>query len=81
MKWQVKEGISDMDLVNAVDEIKQGLIDASLGGCLIKKRVARRGSGKSSGYRTIIATNKNNRWFFLFGFAKKEKGNLTQQEL
>ena len=81
VKWQVKEGIPDFDLINAVKEIQYGLFEAELGGGLIKKRISRQGEGKSSGYRTIIATNNNNKWFFLFGFAKNEKDNITKQEL
>jgi hypothetical protein len=51
-------------LVYAVKEMKQGLINADLGSGVLKKRIAREGSGKSSGYRTLIATNKGDKWFF-----------------
>lgn len=59
----------------------QGLIDADLGGYIVKKRVALPGRGKSGGARTIVATKKRNRWFFVFGFAKNEKSNITVSEL
>ena|SRR2546428_9640892 len=80
-RWQGKENISDNMLRDAVDEMRQGLIDADLGGGLVKKRIARPGAGKRSGYRTLLATNKNEKWFFIYGFAKNERDNIARQEL
>lgn len=73
--------MSDAALCAAVSEMAQGLIDADLGGTLVKKRVALPGRGKSGGARTLVATNKGNRWFFLFGFEKNERGNVTPRSL
>ena len=56
------------------------MIDADLGGGLIKQRVARPGRGKRGGYRTIIAYRKQDRSVFLFGFAKSEKADLRPDE-
>lgn len=81
MKWQKKSAIKDHVLIHAIHEIKQGLVDADLGSGLFKKRVARPGFGKRSGFRTLIATNLNNRWVFIFGFAKNEKDNIDSAEL
>jgi hypothetical protein len=67
--------------VKAVAEMDRGLIDANLGGGIVKKRVALPGSGKSGGARTLIATNKGNRWFFFFGFAKNVRANINNHEL
>ena len=61
--------------------MEQGLIDADLGGGVVKKRVALPGRGKSGGARTLVATNKGTRWFFLFGFEKNERANVTEKEL
>ena len=72
---------ADGDLVNAVAEMQKGLIDARLGGGLIKKRVARAGQGKRGGYRVIIASNLGDRWVFMFGFAKNERDNIDNDEL
>jgi hypothetical protein len=36
-----KEGISDGRLIDAVHRAQQGLIDAHLGGCVVKQRIAR----------------------------------------
>ena len=80
-RWQGKENLADNILRHAVDEMRQGLIDADLGGGLVKKRIARSGQGKSSGYRTLLATNKNEKWFFIYGFAKNERDNINTQEL
>ncbi len=61
--------------------LAQGLIDADLGGGLVKKRVALPGRGKSGGARTLVATNKTDRWFFVFGFEKKQRANIEDDEL
>jgi hypothetical protein len=53
-----------------------GLIDADLGGGLIKQRIARAGKGRSGGYRTIIAYRRAGRAVFLLGFAKSERDNI-----
>jgi len=58
----------------------QGLIDADLGGGLVKKRIGRAGQGKSGGYRALVATNKGNRWVFVFGFPKNERSNIDKDE-
>jgi len=79
--WQKKSDITDDMLVIAVQDMQKGLIDAELGRNLLKKRIARKDSGKSSGYRTIVATKKKENWFFIYGFAKNEKDNITAQEL
>ena len=84
-KWFVrfvrKAVISDTCLVNAVRNAENGLIDAVLGGGLIKQRIPREGGGKSSGYRTIIAYKTDDKCFFLFCFAKNDKGSLDDDEL
>lgn len=50
-----KTDVDDKALAKAIKEADDGLIDADLGGGLIKKRVARAGGGKRGGYRTIVA--------------------------
>ena len=62
-------------------EMEQGLIDADLGGGLVKKRVPLPGRGKSGGARTLVATNKTGRWIFVFGFEKNERDNIEDAEL
>ena len=73
--------MSDEALAQAVNEMLQGLIDANLGGHVVKKRIALPGKGKSGGARTIVATQLADRWFFLFGFGKNERANIDNEEL
>lgn len=58
-----------------------GLIDAELGGGVVKKRIAMHGRGKSGGSRTLVATNKGSRWYFVFGFEKNARDNIDTDEL
>ncbi len=62
----------DSDLLEAIIRAERGLMDADLGGGLIKQRVARKGQGKSGGYRMIVAYRAQNRAVFLYAFAKDE---------
>ncbi|KPQ20979.1 hypothetical protein GA0071314_3019 [Halomonas sp. HL-93] len=80
-KWAAKEGLDDADLLAAVDEMERGLIDADLGGHVVKKRVAMGGRGKSGGGRTLLAYKINNRAFFVYGFSKNARANISADEL
>jgi hypothetical protein len=80
-RWSRKIDLPDRLLCVAVDEIAAGLIDADLGGNVLKKRVPLPGRGKSGGARVLIATRKEERWFFLYGFAKNERGAIDGREL
>lgn len=81
MRFARKEGISDAELFEAIGFADKGLVDADLGGGVIKQRIARSGEGKSGGFRTIILFRKSERAFFVFGFAKKDRDNVTRDEL
>ncbi len=80
-KWAVKEGLSDKALLVAVDEIERGLIDADLGGHVVKKRVALAGRGKRGGVRTLLGYKVENKAFFVYGFAKNARANINADEL
>ena len=80
-KFAGREGISDATLVAAIDQANRGLIDADLGGGLIKQRVAREGGGKSGGYRTLVFFRYEELAIFAFGFAKSDKAILNAAEL
>ena len=80
-RFQRREGIADAGLAKAVRSAEEGLVDAELGGGLIKQRVARAGQGKSGGYRTVIAFRRGERSVFLYGFAKSERANIDHDEL
>lgn len=79
-RWARKQGLTTTSLCTAISEMMAGIYDADLGGGLVKKRIARTGQGKSGGFRTLIATNKENRWFFLYGFPKNERSNIDRDE-
>ena len=81
VKFAGREGISDATLVAAINLANRGLIDADLGGGLIKQRVAREGGSKSGGYRTLVFFRHEERAIFAFGFAKSDKTNLSAAEL
>jgi len=76
-----REDITDTALREAIERAERGLIDADLGGGLIKQRVARPGGGRSGGYRTIVAYRTADRAVFLDGFAKSEQGNISSDDL
>jgi hypothetical protein len=68
-------------LMEAVKRASLGLIDADLGGGLIKQRVARQGQGRSGGYRVLLAFKLGDMAVFLFGFAKNARENILSDEL
>lgn len=71
-----RERIRDSSLCEAIRRAERGLIDADLGGGIIKQRVARPGQGRSGGYRTVLAYRSGDRAVFLYGFAKSERENI-----
>ena len=76
-----KVSLLDGALREAVRNAELGLVDADLGGGVIKQRVARPGGGKSGGFRTIILFRSGTRAFFVHGFAKSERANIRDDEL
>jgi len=79
-RWMYKTELTDITLCQAVNEMQSGLIDADLGGGVVKKRVGVAGRGKRGGLRTLLATNRGSRWFFIYGFAKNEMPNVSSIE-
>ena len=75
-----KEGISDKSVAQSIERAERGLIDADLGGGVIKQRVARPGQGKSGGFRTVVLYRTTERAFFVYGFAKSDRDNLSKGE-
>ena len=76
-----KARISDADLWKAVRLAEDGVIDADLGGGVIKQRIARAGQGKSGGSRSIILFRKGDRAVFVYGFEKKDLSNIRADDL
>jgi hypothetical protein len=75
-----KENISAEVLWEAVDRAEKGLVDADLGGGVIKQRIARPGESKSKGYRSIVLYRKGDKAFFVYGFPKSDLGNIRDDE-
>jgi hypothetical protein len=84
-KWFARfarqNGLSDRDLCEAVDRAERGLVDADLGGGVIKQRIARPNEGRSGGFRSIIYFRTKQRTFFVFGFAKNALDNISGDTL
>ena len=80
-RWLSKTDLSLEALCKAVEEMEQGLIDANLGGGILKKRIALPSRGKRGSTRTLVATNGRDRWFFVFGFEKNDRDNISAKEL
>lgn len=81
MRWARKEGVTDDLVRKAVNEIEAGLIEANLGSCLYKKRIALKGQGKRSGGRTLFAYQVSDKAFFIYGFMKNERENISPAEI
>ncbi len=80
-KYATRRGITDSVLVNAIRNAEIGLVDADLGGGLLKLRLPREGKGKSGGFRVLVVLKQGDFAIALYAFAKSEKANLTDGEL
>ena len=76
-----REGINDAELCEAMDRAQRGLVDANLGGGVIKQRIARKGGGRSGGFRTIVLFRRGALAYFVYGFSKSGRENLRRDEL
>lgn len=76
-----ENAISEDSLCKAVREISTGLMHANLGGGVYKQRIARKGQGKSGGFRTIVFFKAHKVAFFILGFAKNAQDNLERDEI
>lgn len=80
-RFATREDISDTELCDAVLRADRGLVDANLGGGVIKQRLARPGQGKASGFRSIVVFRAGDRAFFVYGFRKNKEDNISREEL
>ena len=80
-RYARRAGIEDADLCRAVIQANQGIVDADLGGGVIKQRIARPGEEKSGGFRTIVLFKISDLAVFVCGFAKNERSNVQADEL
>lgn len=81
VRFARRQRITDASLSEAIERAERGIIDADLGGGLIKQRVARPGQGRSGGFRMIVAYREAGRAVFLYGFAKSDRDNIGDDEL
>ncbi len=76
--WFAKEArkakISDEDLCKAIKQVIQGQAD-NLGGGVFKKRL------NDNMHRSIILTKAGKHWIYAYLYAKKDRENITQDEL
>ncbi len=79
-RWTKEIKLSDYKLKEAVTEIGSGLYDANLGGGIFKKRISLGSRGKSSGARTILAFGVDKNVFFIYGFEKNVRSNISEHE-
>lgn len=80
-KFAKENGIEDALLIKAVEEIEAGKEDAALGGGVYKQRIARRGHGKRGSFRTIVLFKMGDKAFFVDGFAKSNRANISKNEV
>ena len=80
-RFAAREGIADAALCDAVERARRGLVDADLGGGVIKQRIARQGQGRSRGVRVIVVFRRGEVAFFVHGFAKSDRENLRRDEI
>jgi hypothetical protein len=76
-----RSSVDDGMLCEAVKRAERGLIDADLGGEVIKQHVGRKGQGRSGGYRMLIAFRSETRSVFVYAFAKNEQDNIDDDQL
>jgi hypothetical protein len=80
-KWMRREHITNAMLLKAIQNLEDGLSTANLGSSLFKVRVARKGQGKSGGYRTLIVYRQGDRAVIVYGFKKSDDDNIADDEL
>ncbi len=80
-RWASRESLNDAVLACAAVELAAGLIDARLGGHVVKKRVALPGRGKRGGARVLVVLRQNEKAFFVYGFSKNERASIGDTEL
>ena len=81
VRFANRENIGDGALRTAIRSAERGLVDADLGSGVIKQRIARRGGGKSGGFRTMVLYKSGTLSVFVHGFAKSDRANIRPDEL
>jgi hypothetical protein len=73
--------VTDENCRETIRKAENGLLDADLGGGLIKQRIPRKGQGASRGFRAILFYKRGELAIGLHMFPKSKKANLTDTEL
>jgi hypothetical protein len=85
VKWFARfvrrERIGADQLCEAVERVSRGIVDAELGGGVIKLRISRKNQGRSGGYRAILFFRAGVLAVFVYGFSKNDRANINPQEL
>ena len=76
-----RDGITDEDCQEAIRKAERGLVDARLGGGLIKQRIATGNRGAAKGSRAVVFYRRGEVAVFLHIFAKNRRANLTKSEM
>ncbi len=71
LRFARQQGIEDEALCEAVARAEKRLIDADLGGGVIKQRIARLSEGKSGGFRSIVLFRSSAKAFFSVRLSKE----------
>jgi hypothetical protein len=80
-RWQKSEKVTEEALIKAVTDMENVIFEANLGGNIYKLEVQRAGFSKRRSHRTIVATKLSSKtWFFLYGFSKKDRANISELE-
>ena len=72
-RFASKEGITDHELLEVVNQLEEDQADVNLGGDVYKVRIARQGEGKSGGHRVIVYFRNEFRTFFRMVFPRMTK--------
>jgi hypothetical protein len=75
------KAFADAELREAVRRAERGLVDADLGGGVLKQRIARPHAGKRGGFRSIVIFRAGERAIFVYGFAKSDRATIRKDEL
>jgi hypothetical protein len=69
-----KARIRDVELCKAIDQVAHGQAD-NLGGGVFKKRL------NNNEHRSIVLAKAGEFWIFTYLFAKKDRANISHEEL
>ena len=80
-KWSKKNKIANSELILTLSNLISNKSTESLGSGLFKVRLARKGEGKSGGFRTFVIFKTDIVSIFVLGIAKNERENISRNKL